>query len=219
VTDEPALEAGAPAPEPRGSGTGKRVRKNPDARRAEIVTAAREVFAEQGYASVALADVAAELGVSKALLYHYFPGGRPQLFVSVMEGLRLELQQRLRQAARVPFSVQPRLNHLLGGLFAFFDENPSAYRLLFRDPWASGDEMVEASALATRAQIAAELAAVMAPSGLPAEDLVAASSGTLGYALANVELCLAGQLAPERAWRMTCDQTTNLFGGAPSPDQ
>jgi AcrR family transcriptional regulator len=218
VTDEPALEGSAPEP-PRGAAT-KRVRKNPDARRAEIVTAARDVFAERGYASVGLADVAAELGVSKALLYHYFPGGRPQLFVSVVEELRAELQQRLRQAARVPFSVQPRLNHLLGGLFAFFDENPSAHRLLFRDPWASGDELVEASALATRAQIAAELAAVMAPSGLPAEDLVAASAGTLGYALANVELCLAGQLAPERAWRMTCDQTTNLFGDrGRDPDQ
>jgi AcrR family transcriptional regulator len=170
------------------------------------------VFADRGYAAVGLADVAAELNVSKALLYHYFAGGRPQLFVRVMEELRAELQQRLRQAARVPFSVQARLSHLLGGLFAFFDENPAAYRLLFRDPWASGDELVEASALATRAQIAGELAAVMAPSGLPADDLVAASTGTLGFALANVELCLAGRLEPERAWRMTCDQTGSLFG-------
>jgi AcrR family transcriptional regulator len=200
------------------------VRKNPDARRAEIVGVARGVFADEGYASVSLADVAASLGVSKALLYHYFPGGRPQLFVSVMEQMRAELQQRLRQAARVPFSVQPRLHHLLGGLFAFFDENPAAHRMLFRDPWASGDEQVEASALATQAQIAGELAAVMAPSGLSADDLVAASSGTLGYALANVELCLSGQLAPEVAWRMTCDQTTALFtdlasGSAPTEGQ
>jgi len=43
---------------------------------------------------------------------------------------------------------------------------------------------------------------------LPADDLVAASSGLLGFALANVELCLAGQLEPEVAWRVTCEYAT-----------
>ena len=199
---DPAAGAGRPRQ------AAKRVRKNPDARRAEIVTTARQVFAEAGYAEAGLADVASAAQVSKSLLYHYFPEGRPQLFVSVTQVLLAEFQQRLRQAARVPFSVRTRMEHLLGALFGFFDENPAAYRLLFRDPWVTHDDTVEASAIATRVQIAAELAALMAASGLPAEDLVAASSGLLGFALANVELCLSGQLEPEVAWRVTCDYAT-----------
>jgi AcrR family transcriptional regulator len=191
-----------------GQRANKRIRKNPEARRAEIVTTARDVFAANGYAQSGLAEVASAAKVSKGLLYHYFPDGRPQLFVSVVQELLAEFQQRLRQASKVPFSPRTRMEHLLGALFAFFDENPSAYRLLFRDPWVAHDETVEASAIATRVQIASELAALMATSGLPADDLVAASSGLLGFALANVELCLAGQLEPEVAWRVTCEYAT-----------
>ena len=58
-------------------------------------------------------------------------------------------------------------------------------------------------------QIASELAGVMAPLGMPADDLVAASSGLLGFALANVELSLSGQLDAETAWRVTCDYATS----------
>jgi AcrR family transcriptional regulator len=189
----------------------KRVRKRPAARRAEIVTTARQVFAEAGYSEAGLADVAAAAQVSKGLLYHYFPQGRPELFVSVMQEVLGEFQERLRQAAKVPFSPRTRMEHLLGALFAFFDDNPPAFRLLFRDPWVTHDDTVEASAIATRVQIASELASVMSRSGLPADDLVAASSGMLGFALANVELCLAGQVDPETAWRVTCNYAISQF--------
>ncbi|MGH9214586.1 MAG: TetR/AcrR family transcriptional regulator [Acidimicrobiales bacterium] len=180
------------------------MRKRPDTRRAEIVTTARQVFAETGYADAGLADVAAAANVSKALVYHYFPQGRPELFVSVLQELLTAFQERLQQAAKVPFSPRTRLEHLLGALFAFFDENPAAYRMLFREPWVAHDETVEASAIATRVKLAAELAGVMAGADASADELVAASTGLLGFALANVELCLAGQLDPETAWRVTC---------------
>lgn len=187
----------------------KRSRKNPAARRAEILSTAREVFASAGYADAGVANVAQAANVSKGLLYHYFPSGRPEIFTGVLEELLAEFQQRLQQAAKVPFSATTRMEHLLGAIFGFFDENPTAYRLLFRDPWVASDENVESAAVAARVQVAAELAAVMAGSGLPAADVVAASNGILGFALANVELCLADQLDPETAWRVTCDYATS----------
>lgn len=205
VEDVPQGE-GAPA-----KGTKKRVRKSPEARRAEIVTVARGVFAENGYSDAGLADVASAAHVSKGLLYHYFPDGRPQLVESVIEDLLTEFSHELRQAAKVPFSPRTRLNHVLGAIFGFFDENPTAYRLLFRDPWVTRDETIEAAALTARAQIVSELASLMASSGLPPDDLVAASAGILGFTLSNVEMCMAGQLDAEVGWRVTCDYcTTNL---------
>lgn len=205
VTAAPAESAHAERPTP------KRVRKNPATRRAEIVATARQVFAATGYAESGLAEIAAAANVSKGLLYHYFPEGRPQLFVSVMQGLLDEFQLRLRQASKMPFSPRTRMEHLLAALFGFFDENPAAYRLLFRDPWVTHDDTVEASAIATRVQIASELAGLMAGSGLPADDLVAASTGMLGFALANVELCIGGQVDAETAWRVTCEYATSRF--------
>jgi AcrR family transcriptional regulator len=205
VTTAAAPSAGA------GRQPTKRVRKHPETRRAEIVATAREVFAATGYAESGLAEIAGAASVSKGLLYHYFPDGRSQLFVSVMQGLLTEFQQRLRQASKMPFSPRTRMEHLLAALFGFFDENPSAYRLLFRDPWVTHDEAVEASAIATRVQIASEIASLMAGPGLPPADLVAASSGVLGFALANVELSITGQVDAETAWRVTCEYATSRF--------
>jgi AcrR family transcriptional regulator len=182
----------------------KWVRKSPAARRADILAGAREVFAARGYAESGVAEVAESAQVSKSLLYHYFPGGRSQLFVHVIEEVLDELTQELRRAARVPFSPHTRLTHLLSAIFTFFDENPAAYRLLFRDPAVSHDPSVESAALAVRVQIAAELATVLGESDLPPDDVVAASAGILGFALSNVELCLAGRLEPEHAWKVTC---------------
>jgi AcrR family transcriptional regulator len=179
-------------------------RKKPEARRADILAGARQVFAARGYADSGVAELAKSAQVSKSLLYHYFPGGRSQLFVHVIEELLDELTAELRHAARVPFSPEARLTHLLSALFAFFDDNRAAYRILFQDPAVSHDPDVESAALTVRAQIASELAAILVDSNLAPDDVVAASAGILGFALANVELCLAGRLEPEHAWRVTC---------------
>lgn len=183
----------------------KRTRKKPEARRTEIVATARTVFASNGYAGTGLAEVARAATVSKGLLYHYFPQGRPQLYRDVVEEVLGELLARLREAVRLPFSSRTRLNHLLGAVFAYFDENPAAFGMLYREPWASGDEDVQACAVAARAQLAAEVAALMADTGMAPDRLLAASTGIVGFALANVELCLSGQLTPETAWSVTCE--------------
>lgn len=189
-----AAADGAPEPQAKRS----RSRKRPEDRRADIVAGARAAFLDRGYADTGLADVAAAADVSKALLYHYFPGGRSELVAVVADELLEELLVELRHAARVPFSAQARLTHLLSALFAHFSESPGTYRLLF------GESALESTTTSVRAQIAAELAALVASSALPPDDVVAASVGILGFALANVELCLAGRLEPEHAWRLTC---------------
>jgi AcrR family transcriptional regulator len=201
--------AGDAAAGPQKAPTRRRVRKNPEARRADIVARARDVFATVGYAESGLAEIAQAAQVSKGLLYHYFPDGRAGLFVAVTRQELADFQERLRQAARLPFSQRKRMEHLLAVLFGFFDEKPEALRLMFLEPSASRDKRIEAAAVATRVQISAELAGVMSNSGLPADDLVAASAGILGFAIANVELCAAGQLDPETAWRVTCDYATS----------
>ena len=43
-------------------------------RRLEIVKAARELYEEQGLSATAISDIARRAGLSRTLMYHYFPG-------------------------------------------------------------------------------------------------------------------------------------------------
>src|SRR5215813_9224941 len=51
-----------------------RWRRRKEARAAELLAAAYEVFAERGYAATRLEDVAARAGVTKGTMYLYFDG-------------------------------------------------------------------------------------------------------------------------------------------------
>jgi AcrR family transcriptional regulator len=194
----------ASAKDSAAAGEPKRVRRDPDTRRAEIVEAARVLYLERTYADVGLAEVAAAGSVSRPLLYRYFPAGRSDVFVAVAEALVDELHDRLRHAARAPFSSAKRMEHLLAALFAFFTDNPDAYRLLFHDIWAVREEGVAEAVLAARSRLAGEIAHVVAGAGGSADEILLVSNGILGCALANVELAIADAVDTEAAWRVTC---------------
>ena len=50
-----------------------RLSKQPDERRDEIVAATRQLFAERGVAKVSVTEIAKRVGVTRGLIYHYFP--------------------------------------------------------------------------------------------------------------------------------------------------
>lgn len=53
--------------------------------RERLLAAAEKLFSQKGYHSVTLRDIAAEIGIRQASLYHHAPSGKEQLFVEVME--------------------------------------------------------------------------------------------------------------------------------------
>ena len=57
----------------------------PEQRRAQLAEAALEVAALQGYAALSLDEVAERAGVTRNLLYHYFPRGRLDVFLAALE--------------------------------------------------------------------------------------------------------------------------------------
>ncbi|MCB0875752.1 MAG: TetR/AcrR family transcriptional regulator [Solirubrobacterales bacterium] len=67
------------------AGTAGPRRLSRDARREQLVAAAMPVIAETGFADFSLDDVAARAGVTRNLLYHYFPRGRSDLVIAVAE--------------------------------------------------------------------------------------------------------------------------------------
>ena len=92
------------------------------AARERVLMVAERLFSERGYSSVTLRDIANELGIRQASLYHHVPGGKEQLFVEVTERsldrARVELdrviaaagddlRQQLRSAAALPLEQPP----------------------------------------------------------------------------------------------------------------
>ena len=65
--------------------------------RAEIITAARQAFTEEGYNQATLRGIARRAGVDPALVHHYFTD-KPQLFVEAMQ-LPADPQQVQQEAA------------------------------------------------------------------------------------------------------------------------
>jgi AcrR family transcriptional regulator len=74
----------------------------PDERRAQVLEAARVVFARDGFAGASTAAVAREANVTRGLVHHYF-GSRRELFLGLLE----ELAERLPAAIRTDLEGLP----------------------------------------------------------------------------------------------------------------
>jgi AcrR family transcriptional regulator len=133
-----------------------------DERRRQLLELGARLFATHSYAELSMAKIAREAGISKALLYHYFPS-KQEFFVAT-------LQQGAEEIARrtVPDPDLPPLEALANSLDAFLgwiEENETAYRKLME----SVGEVPEVKALvdgirdATSAQILEGLGAGGSP--------------------------------------------------------
>ena len=92
------------------SGTAGRSVKAPDERRSEIIAAARALFAEQGINKTSISDVAARVGVTRGLVYHYVADKDSLVDVVLAEYID-ELVERIRawDAARETGNVEQAL--------------------------------------------------------------------------------------------------------------
>jgi AcrR family transcriptional regulator len=57
--------------------------------RGELLVKLQETFRRYGYEGASLTRIAAATGLGKASLYHYFPGGKEQMAIAVVENLCL----------------------------------------------------------------------------------------------------------------------------------
>jgi AcrR family transcriptional regulator len=87
------------APRPRR----RRIRLDNDQRRAQLLELARRAFSDRAYDDVSIDDIAQVAGISKGLLYHYFPTKR-DLYVA---GLREIADELVEAIFRVPVSLAP----------------------------------------------------------------------------------------------------------------
>lgn len=81
------------SPDAGGDPAAARLRLSPDERRAQLLAAARRLYAQRRYDDVSLEELAAAAGVARGLLHHYF-GSKRELFLAVMtDSVRLPVRE------------------------------------------------------------------------------------------------------------------------------
>jgi AcrR family transcriptional regulator len=113
-----------------------------DERRRRLLELGTELFARHGYEELSMARIAREAGISKALLYHYFPS-KQAYFVATFEQAAAELAEVTQ-----PDPDKPPVEQLAGSLDAYLgwvERHMGAYDKLIRSVGAVPEirEMVE----------------------------------------------------------------------------
>jgi AcrR family transcriptional regulator len=98
-----------------------------DERRAQLLELSTELFARHSFAELSMARIAREAGISKALLYHYFPSKR-DLFLATLSEAAAEVSRRTEPDPALP--PAQALAKSLDAFLAWVGENELAYRKL-----------------------------------------------------------------------------------------
>jgi AcrR family transcriptional regulator len=98
------------------------VKTKPDDTHARIVEAAEALFRRLGYAKTAVADIAAELGMSPANVYRFFPS-KNAIVEAICQRCLAELEEKAWTAARAKGPAARRLERLYLEMLAYHKEN------------------------------------------------------------------------------------------------
>ncbi|MEI7034651.1 TetR/AcrR family transcriptional regulator [Streptomyces pratensis] len=116
----------AAAPPPRATYRRLSVEK----RRAQLLLAALGLFAHRAPDEVSLDEVAAAAGVSRPLVYRYFPGGRQQLYEAALGSAADELKLCFTEPQVGP--PTERVARVLDRYLRFVDEHDAGFSALLR---------------------------------------------------------------------------------------
>ena len=110
-------------------GTPAYTRLENDERRRRLLELGARLFTEHAYDEISMAQIAREAGISKALLYHYFPS-KQDYFMATLAGGAEELRARIEPDPALP--PAQALTDALDAYLAWIEDNADAYAKLFR---------------------------------------------------------------------------------------
>jgi AcrR family transcriptional regulator len=97
-------------------------RNPPEETRARIVDTAEALFRRLGFAKTAVADIAAELGMSPANVYRFFPS-KHAIVEAICTRCLGEIDENAWSVARARGSAAQRLDRLFQGIIKYHKEN------------------------------------------------------------------------------------------------
>lgn len=183
----PARKAAARREEPA------RTRLDVDERRAQLVALGLDLFGSRSYDDVSIDELAAAAGISKGLLYHYFPTKRDFYVATVRESARQLVE---RTDARMKGEPLERLSAGLDAYLDYVTEHGQAYAALLRSG-VGADAEVARVVDETRATLVARVAESL-PLASPGPLVSVALRGWLGFVEASTLDWLEGKRKVKR---------------------
>lgn len=100
------------------------------ARRRQLLSAAQEVFVENGYHAAAMDEIADRAGVSKPVLYQHFPG-KLELYLALLDLHVDDMVNRCREALASTHENKLRVQATFSAFYSFVSSQGEAFRLVF----------------------------------------------------------------------------------------
>ncbi|NWF27641.1 TetR/AcrR family transcriptional regulator [Streptomyces sp. PKU-EA00015] len=121
--------------------TGVRRRMGVEERRQQLIGVALELFSHRSPDDVSIDEIAAAAGISRPLVYHYFPG-KQSLYEAALRRAADELAGRFEEPHDGPLGA--RLLRVMGRFFDFVDEHGPGFSALMRGGPAVGSSTTNA---------------------------------------------------------------------------
>jgi len=169
------------------------VRLRPADRRSQLLELGMRHFLIRSYESISLDEVADEAGVSKGLLYHYFPTKRA-FYMACLRGAVGELSRVTEP--RPGLAPDEQLRAALAGYLAYVEDHAAAYEAVLRGA-IGNDPEVAAIADGLRDTMYERIVSAL-PDREPAPQLQLAVKGWIGLVEA-VSLGWALRRRPRRS--------------------
>jgi AcrR family transcriptional regulator len=133
-----------------------------DERRRRLLELGARLFTEHTYDEISMSQIAREAGISKALLYHYFPS-KQDYFVATLAGGAEELRARVEPDPSLP--PAEALSGAVDAYLGWIEDNADAYSKLLRSAGAVPEvrELVDGVRAMTAQRILEGLDAVANP--------------------------------------------------------
>jgi len=101
-----------------------------DARRAQLLDVALEVFGQEGYHNASMDEIAERAGVSKPVLYQHFPG-KLELYLALLDTSCRTIVDGVREALASTHDNRERVEAVFALWFEYFTDSGAAIRLVF----------------------------------------------------------------------------------------
>jgi AcrR family transcriptional regulator len=140
------------------------------ANRAAILTAAQEVFAEEGYDAASVRDIIRRTELASGTFYNYFPD-KDAIFVALIADTGEEARRRVRAARR---SARTAEDFVEGGYRAFFEfivEDPERFAFMRRNLDTMRNRFGDAVLPAGTEELAEDLRAAIEAGHVPPVDV------------------------------------------------
>jgi AcrR family transcriptional regulator len=147
--------------------TGVRRRMGVEERRQQLIGVALDLFSRRSPDEVSIDEIASAAGISRPLVYHYFPG-KLSLYEAALKRASDDLAARFVEPRKGPLGA--RLLRVMGRYFDFVDEHGPGFSALMRGGPAVGSSttnaLVDSVRQAAYVQILSHLDVTDAPARL-----------------------------------------------------